>query len=127
MTCVLVIGDDSWIQWMIADDLADRGYAILTARNEADAVRCVAEVRPDVIVLDMMLAPASGWGFVDRFQAGYGGQIIPIIVVSATRNPATASVGLTNVQRCIAKPFDIEELARAVAELSRHEPALTPA
>jgi len=33
LTCVLVVEDDPWIQWMIADDLADRGYEVITAQD----------------------------------------------------------------------------------------------
>jgi CheY-like chemotaxis protein len=127
LTCVLAIGDDPWIQWMIADDLADRGYEILTARDEADAVKCVAKGRPDVIVLDRTPPSSSGWEFADGYQSGSGGQILPSIVVSATPYPNTASVGSGQIQRCLAKPFDIEELARAVAELTGQKRVLTPA
>ena len=37
LTCVLVVEDDPWIQWMIADDLADRGYEVITAQDGLEA------------------------------------------------------------------------------------------
>jgi CheY-like chemotaxis protein len=33
LTCILVVEDDPWIQWVIADDLADRGYEIVSAQG----------------------------------------------------------------------------------------------
>jgi chemosensory pili system protein ChpA (sensor histidine kinase/response regulator) len=85
LTCVLVVEDDPWIQWMIADDLADRGYEVVTAQDGAEALQHVREVRPDVIVLD--LPRLDGWELANRCRAVAGGAAIPIVVVSAARNP----------------------------------------
>ena len=60
LTCVLVVEDDPWIQWMIADDLADRGYEVITAQDGLEVLAHVTEIQPDVIVLDLMLQRSSG-------------------------------------------------------------------
>jgi hypothetical protein len=44
--CVLVVEDDPWIQWMIADDLVDRGYQVVTAQDGIEALERIADVRP---------------------------------------------------------------------------------
>ncbi len=122
MTCVLVVDDDPWIQWMIADDLVDRGYEVVTAQDGIEALQHVREVRPDGIVLDLMLPRLDGWELANRCRAVAGGATIPIVVVSAARNPELpdASCG---IRGHIRKPFDIEELARSVAELAGPESA----
>ena len=120
MTQVLVIEDDPWIQWMIVDDLADRGHDVKAAQDGVEALARLAEVRPDVIVLDLMLPRWSGWDFVEHYQAYAGGDVVPIVVISAARDGA-ASLAFPGVQRFLPKPFDIEELAQAVDELSRRE------
>jgi CheY-like chemotaxis protein len=125
LACVLVVEDDPWIQWMIADDLVDRGYEVVTAQDGLEAMKCLAEVRPDVIVLDLMLPRSSGWAFAEQYQTVTDGDVIPIVVVSAAPDP-TLTPGSRSIQRCLAKPFDIQELARAVAELAGSEPATAP-
>src|SRR6266702_3485367 len=69
LTCVLVVEDDPWIQWMIADDLADRDYDVKTASDGVEALAQLAEGRPDVIVLDLILPRSSGWDVVERYRA----------------------------------------------------------
>ena len=122
MTRVLVVEDDPWIQWMIADDLADRGYEIMTAQDGIEALQCIGQARPDVIVLDLMLPRSDGWELTRDYRTVTGGEVIPIVVVSAARNPhlPDASCG---IRRYLPKPFDVEELARTVAQLSPYRPA----
>jgi hypothetical protein len=43
---VLVVEDDAWMAWMIADDLAERGYQVSTARDGAEALRRLKATRP---------------------------------------------------------------------------------
>lgn len=110
---------------MIADDLMDRGYEVVTAGDGIEALECIATIRPDVIVLDLMLPRSSGWALAEQYQTVTGGEVIPIVVVSAARNP-TLALGSRGIQRCFPKPFNMQELARAVAELTGAEPAIAP-
>jgi CheY-like chemotaxis protein len=115
MARVLVVDDDAWIAWMIADDLADRGYEVATARNGAEALKCLAAAPPDAIVLDLMMPGITGWEFVERYQQRTGGRAIPIVIVSAAR-AVPRSLEHKGVRHFLPKPFDLEQLARSVAE-----------
>jgi DNA-binding response OmpR family regulator len=122
MTCVLVVEDDPWIQWMVADDLADRGHNVLTARDGNEALERLRGTRPDVIVLDLMLPRLDGWGFLRRYQAVTGGSAIPIVVVTALRHPKLPGPS-SGVMTSLPKPFDIEQLARTVTRLGKQTTA----
>jgi two-component system response regulator MprA len=111
---VLVVEDDPWIAWMVADELTDRGCQVETANDGAEALQHVEENRPDVIVLDLMLPTMHGWEFVERYQQKTGGTRVPIIVVSATGGVPRA-MEKRGVRHYLRKPFDLEELARCVA------------
>ena len=115
MARVLVVEDDAWIAWMIAADLAERGYQVSTARDGAEALRRLKATRPDAIVLDLMLPKMNGWDFVERYQEHTGGRAIPIVVVSAA-GAVPRSLERRGVRQFLAKPFDVEQLARSVAE-----------
>ena len=115
MARVLVVEDDAWIAWMITDDLAERGYEVSTARDGAEALRRLKTTRPDAIVLDLMLPGMNGWDFVERYQERTGGRVIPIVVVSAA-GAVPRSLEARGVRHFLPKPFDLEQLARSMAE-----------
>jgi two-component system, OmpR family, response regulator MprA len=125
LTRVLIVEDDPWIQWMIADDLADRGYEIMTARDGVEALERIGVARPDVIVLDLMLPRLDGWKLTRTYQTATNGEVIPIVVVSAARSSELLHPS-DGVRRVLAKPFDMEELARTVAQLSPTKSARAP-
>jgi CheY-like chemotaxis protein len=118
---VLVVEDDPWIQWMIADDLADRGHTVMVAHDGLEALELVARARPDVIVLDLMLPSLDGWQFAERCTSAAGGRQVPIVAVTASREPMLPA-GSREFRRCLRKPFDMEELARTVAALAPPQP-----
>jgi CheY-like chemotaxis protein len=123
---VLVIEDDAWIAWMIADDLAERGYEVSTAGNGAEALRRLEAARPDAIILDLMLPKMHGWDFVERYQERTRGRVIPIVVVSAA-GAVPRSLERRGVRHFLPKPFDVEELARSVADaLASPDPSGRP-
>jgi CheY-like chemotaxis protein len=123
MTCVLVVEDDPWIQWMIADDLADRGHTVLTACDGKEALDRLKATRPEVIILDLMLPRLDGWEFARRYPALTGGSAIPIVVVSAAHGPELPPDPSGSVI-WLAKPFDMEQLASTILELGKEVAAI---
>ena len=121
MTRVLVVEDDPWIAWLIADELTERGYQVATASNGADALQQVEQSRPDVVVLDLMLPTMNGWDFVERYQDKTAGASLPILVVSAA-GAVTRSMEAHGVRCYLRKPFDMQELARCVADAASTAP-----
>jgi chemosensory pili system protein ChpA (sensor histidine kinase/response regulator) len=121
LTCVLVVEDDPWIQWIIADELADRGNEVLTARDGVEALERLRQSRPDVMILDLRLPRLDGWELARRYRSLTGGEVVPIVVVSGARAPDPPEAAL-GVRRYLRKPFDMEELVLAVAQCSGHQP-----
>ena len=119
---VLVVEDDLSIAWVICDDLTERGHQVVLADNGLEALKRVEEARPDAIVLDLMMPFMHGWDFVERYQERTGGEVIPIIVVSAAR-AVPRSLEDRGVRGYLAKPFDLEDLARSLEEATR-QPSL---
>jgi DNA-binding response OmpR family regulator len=117
MARVLIVEDDQPVAGIIADELRGQGHVVELVGNGAEALASLAVNRPDVIVLDLMLPVVHGWDFIERYREVTGGQVIPIVVVSAA-GAIPRSMEALGVRRFIGKPFEPEEVARAVAAVS---------
>jgi CheY-like chemotaxis protein len=109
----LVVEDDESIRNVITDVLEDRGFRVAGAANGSEALEHLDEVRPDVMVVDLLMPVMHGWAFMESYSERTGGDAIPIVVVSV--NPALPrSFNRFGVRSVVAKPFNLDELVDAV-------------
>ena len=124
---VLVVDDDSAIRRMIVAALRRDGYDFLEAPNGRDALDLMREKHPDVVVLDLMRAEhpdvvvldlmmpiLSGWDVLEERSHDDALKAIPVIIVSANRDPEVATAVDQGVCAFLPKPFDIGALSALV-------------
>ena len=117
---VLVVDDDPDILDAVCDILQGENYRVARARHGQEALQRVAEERPAIVLLDLMMPIMDGVAFAQVLHAEYGDGEIPILVISADGNPQrAAAVGARGV---LAKPFDIDALLSEVAALTESGP-----
>ena len=113
-SCVLVVDDDPNIRAMIVAALKREGDCFAEAPNGKEALDAMRREHPDVIVLDLMLPMVSGWDVLKERSRDPELQQIPVIVVSASREPEIASAMDKGICAFLPKPFDINALAALV-------------
>jgi CheY-like chemotaxis protein len=111
---VLVVDDDVNIRKMIVAALRRDGYAFLEAGNGRDALDLMREESPDVVVLDLMMPILSGWDVLQVRQHDDALKKIPVILISANRDPEIATAVDRGVCAFLPKPFDIGALSALV-------------
>jgi CheY-like chemotaxis protein len=112
---VLVVDDDSAIRRMIVAALRREGaYAFLEAANGKDALDLMRGEHPDVVVLDLMMPILSGWDVLRERAHDASIRKIPIILVSANRDPEIATAVDAGICAFLPKPFDISALSALV-------------
>ena len=77
MSRILIIDDDVHIGNMLEELLAREGYQISRAYSGTEALLALSAVRPDLILLDLMLPGLSGEEVLPRLRG------VPVIVLSA--------------------------------------------
>jgi DNA-binding response OmpR family regulator len=115
---ILLVEDDPEIALTLRDILEARGYQTIRADSGAAAEELVGQVRPDLIILDLLLPDADGLVLTANLKARMD---VPIIVCSATvrKRDSVLSFKL-GADDFIAKPFEPAELeARVEAVLRR--------
>jgi DNA-binding response OmpR family regulator len=121
---ILIVDDDPKLRGFVAKGLAEHGIESLSAGDGAEAQRVLAAagpVKPDLILLDVMMPGKSGLDFLEEMRAG--GSDIPVIFVTARRAVEERVQGLRRgADDYILKPFEFDELiARIEAVVRRRQ------
>ena len=118
-TRALVVDDEVAITDLVGMALRYEGFEVRAAGTGRDALAAVAEFRPAVIVLDVLLPDVDGFEVARRLSRD--GQRVPILFLTARDDTADKVRGLTiGGDDYVTKPFSLEELiARIRAVLRR--------
>lgn len=112
---IMIIDDDLYINKMLEEALVQAGYSVTKAFSGKEALEIVSKVRPDLVLLDLMLPGLSGEGILPHLRG------IPVIVVSAkidVKNKVELLLG--GAADYVTKPFDMDELlARITVQLRK--------
>lgn len=112
---VLVVDDDPAIRGLVADALRDQGYLVDMAAHGREALEAMRARRPATIVLDLMMPVMDGFSFMQACHLEQLCDDVPIVVISAVAD-ALQRVREVPVHACVAKPFDLDDLIRTVAQ-----------
>jgi DNA-binding response OmpR family regulator len=119
---ILVVDDEPHIVLSIEFLLKQAGYAVRIARDGEAAHRAVAEQRPDLILLDVMMPGRSGYEVCQAIRATPGGDRIKIIMLSAKSRDVEQEKGLAvGADAYVTKPFSTRDLVARVDRLLRIE------
>lgn len=99
---------------MIIAALKREGYRFLEAANGREALELMRTEHPDVVVLDLMMPFVSGWDVLKERQGDSELEPIPVIIISASRDPEVASAVDKGICAFLPKPFDIGALSALV-------------
>jgi DNA-binding response OmpR family regulator len=118
MAKILVVEDELKIQQIIRAYLEKDGHEIFTALNGAQGSQQIREVKPDLVILDLMLPVIPGEQLLIELRQSSD---IPVIILSAKTTEAERIFGLNiGADDYLAKPFSPRELvARVNAHLRR--------
>jgi DNA-binding response OmpR family regulator len=118
---VLVVDDDFDIARYVELNLSLEGFSVHVAHNGEEAVAKAQELRPDAVLLDVMMPGLDGYEVCRRLRSNARTSHCAIIMLTAKSLSADTVLGLTaGADDYIAKPFDPPELvARVRAALRR--------
>lgn len=114
---VLIVDDDPEIRRLVAGFLRGEGYDVEIAGDGREMDGVLERVRPDVIVLDLMLPGEDGLSICRRIRSD---QTTPILLLSAKGDETDRVVGLEiGADDYVVKPFSPRELLARIRALLR--------
>src|SRR5919201_1444344 len=122
MPLILVVDDTPALLDVVRSCLEAEGYRVSTCLESRHAVRMAKELRPAIIMLDLVMPEVSGWEVLAQLRTDPEFARTPVIVCTAY---VTEALGRLSELRgpdqhlgLLPKPFDIEELVEVVQSLS---------
>src|ERR687897_3275694 len=121
---ILIVEDDEVITSTLAYNLSRHGFGVKSATTGAEALRLARKMRPDLILLDVMLPGESGIEVCERIRER--DQEVVIVMVTAKDAEEDKVRGFeAGADDYVTKPFSMKELvARINANLKRSTASL---
>lgn len=117
---VLCVEDDPALAVMLRYNLEKLGYVVDEASDGQEALLRVAEVTPDIVLLDWMLPSLSGLEVCRQLRRRPETRDVPVIMLTARVEESDSIRGLnTGADDYITKPFSMEALAARMRALLR--------
>lgn len=122
---ILLIEDELMLARIVTESLGDRGFVMLHAANTEEAKKMLAEKKPDLLVLDVMMPGQDGFSFAAELRQG--GHEVPIIFLTAKNQTRDVVHGFEiGGNDYLRKPFSMEELIVRIKEQLRRRPEAVP-
>lgn len=112
---ILVCDDDPSLRELVRAVLGPR-YRFVEAADGIEALALTRELKPDLIVLDVMLPGLSGIEVLEALRLDDELRSIRVVVITAWSH-AEIEAQVAGADRFVSKPFDPDELSTAVEEL----------
>ena len=121
---LLVVDDESELRNVLAKYFSYNQFEVRTAADAVQARAMVAELAPDVVLVDVNMPGESGLSLARKWRADARTKTVPIIMLTARGDESDRVAGLdAGADDYIAKPFSTKEmLARIRAVLRRRAP-----
>jgi two-component system, OmpR family, KDP operon response regulator KdpE len=117
-TKILIVDDEPAIRRFLKASLETQGFQIVAVENALQAISAAAQVKPDLMILDLGLPDLDGLEVIRQVRASGA---LPIIVLSVRNDePGKVAALDAGADDYMVKPFGVEELLARVRAALRH-------
>jgi DNA-binding response OmpR family regulator len=112
---ILVVDDDPRLLHIVQMYLGIEGYEVRTASNGEEGLREIGELRPDLIILDIMMPGMDGLEACRRIRSDPETAEIPVLMFSAlSGDDDVERARIAGANHLITKPFNLVGLGSVV-------------
>ena len=119
---ILVVEDDRSLAKVLAYNLDQAGYEVISAYDGQDALSLARLHIPEVVVLDVMIPVVDGLEVCRRLRATEENRNTPIIMLTAKSEESDQLVGFTvGADDYVTKPFSVKILLQRIKAIVRRQ------
>jgi DNA-binding response OmpR family regulator len=114
---ILVVDDKSSVRTLVRDYLTAEGFRVALANDGREALFVAREVKPDLILLDIMMPEMTGYEFLQAYRKE---RTTPVILLTARLDESDKVLGLElGADDYVTKPFGMRELVARIRAVLR--------
>jgi twitching motility two-component system response regulator PilH len=115
---ILIVDDSATDRQFLSDLLASNGYKVSTAQNADEALAKAKELRPDLVLMDVVMPGQSGFQATRTLSRDEATKKIPIIICTSKAQDTDRAWGMKQGARdYIVKPVSAPELLAKISAL----------
>ncbi len=115
---ILICDNEEPLRALVRAALEPRGYELVDARDGDESMEAVRRLRPDLVVLDMMMPGRTGLDVLCELRADPDLAGTPVVMLTARTQVADAEAAVAaGADRFLAKPFSPVELDVLIASM----------
>ena len=112
---ILVVDDEPYLAEMMANRLEANRYTVVTALSGRDALDQVAKVKPDLILLDILMPDMDGYQILRRLKEDPKTQSLPVIMLTVKKWSEDIKKAMeSGASDYIVKPFSPAEVLKKI-------------
>jgi two-component system alkaline phosphatase synthesis response regulator PhoP len=116
---ILLVDDDPVVRELLEVNLISAGYRTVSVKSGREAIRRLRRVKPDLVILDIMMPEVDGWEVCKFVRDNPELQAIKILMLTARDSDKDRMIGkdIFKADEYVTKPFDMKELLKSVSGL----------
>jgi CheY-like chemotaxis protein/GGDEF domain-containing protein len=123
---ILAVDDDESNLQLLRDVCEASGWVVATEKEGASGLSRAREVKPDVILLDIMMPGTGGMELLESLQADPDLKQVPVVFVTAVNDPRSEEkafqLGAVDYVRKPFRVFDLQARIRTALEVASYRP-----
>ena len=106
---ILIADDEQQLALALKIRLQSKGFQVLTVSDGRQALETIAQEKPDLVILDVVMPVMDGYFCLREINQRFGRTKIPVIILTA-RDRMKELFDLEGVEDYVIKPFDHDDL-----------------
>ena len=126
MKTILLADDSITIQKVVELTFSEADYRVICVSTGGQALKKVAEVRPDIVLLDVIMPEKNGYEVCEQLKRNASTRGIPVLLLTGTFEPFDKKrADAAGANGHVTKPFESQVLVGKVEELIAATPAVS--